>query len=92
LNSYTREDKLEHHQEYCNNHEAVRIVFPEPGTMLGFNNYNRSMRQLFVAYADFEGFIKPIDTWQPDPCKSYTNKFQHHVPSSFFTTSNALMT
>jgi len=36
LNSYTREDKLEHHQEYCNNHEAVRIVLPEPGTMLGF--------------------------------------------------------
>ena len=36
LNSYDSEDKLKLHQEYCNNHEAVRIVLPEPGTMLGF--------------------------------------------------------
>jgi len=83
LNSYTREDKLEHHQEYCNNHEAVRIVLPEPGTMVGFKNYTRSMRHPFVVYADFKSFIKPIDTCQPDLCKSYTNKYQHHVPSSF---------
>jgi len=82
LNSYTREDKLEHHQEYCNNHESVRIVLPEPGTMLGFKNYNRSMRHPSDVYADFESFIKPIDTCQPDPCKSYTEKYQHHVPSS----------
>jgi len=93
LNSYTREDKLEHHQEYCNNHEAVRIVLPEPGTMLGFKNYNRSVRHPFVVYADFESFIKPIDTCQPDPCKSChtltnTNIMSHHRS---VTTSNALM-
>jgi len=34
-------------------------------------------------YADFESFIKPIDTCQPGPCKSYTNKYQHYVPSLF---------
>jgi len=92
LNSYTREDKLEHHQEYCNNHEAVRIELPEPGTMLGFKNYSRSMRHPFVVYADFESFIKPIDTCQPDPSKSYTkniNIMSHHRS---VTTSNALMT
>ena len=41
------------------------------------------MRHPFVVYADFESFIKPIDTCQPNPKKSYTKKYQHHVPSSF---------
>ena len=41
------------------------------------------MRVPFVVYADFESFIKPIDTCQPDPRGSYTNKYQKHVLSSF---------
>ena len=41
------------------------------------------MRVPFVVYADFESFIKPIDTCQPSPEKSYTNKYQKHTPSSF---------
>ena len=41
------------------------------------------MRVPFVVYADFESFIKPIDTCQPNPNTSYTNKYQKHVPSSF---------
>ena len=83
LNSYDSEDKLKLHQEYCNNHEAVKIDLPKPGTMLGFKNYNRSMRHPFVVYADFESFIKPTDTCQADPSKPYTKKYQPHVPSSF---------
>ena len=42
-------------------------------------------------YADFESFIKPINTCQPDPCKSYTkniNTMSHHRSG---TASNALM-
>jgi hypothetical protein len=47
------------------------------------NNYNRSMKVPFVVYADFESFIKPIDTCQPDPSMSYTKQYQKHTPSSF---------
>jgi len=61
LNSYTREDKLKQHHEYYSNHEALKIDLLKPGSMLGFNNYNRSMRHPFVVYADFESFIKPTD-------------------------------
>ena len=56
---------------------------PEPGSTLKFKNFNHSMRVPFVIYADFESFIKPMDTCQPDPEESYTNKYQRHVPSSF---------
>ena len=72
LNSYDSEDKLEQHWEYCKNHAAVKIDLPKPGSMQGFKNYNRSMMHPFVVYADFESFIKPIDSCQPDPSKPYT--------------------
>ena len=81
LNGFRLKEYLEKHQEYCDLQAAVKI--PRPGTILSFNNYKRSMRVPFVVYADFESFIKPIDTCQPDPKKSYTKPYQKHSPSSF---------
>ena len=83
FNRIQRKDSLRKHTEYCSQHEAQKIELPEPGTMLSFKNYYRKMRVPFVVYADFESFIKPIDTCQPNPNTSYTNKYQKHVPSSF---------
>src|SRR5688572_8188977 len=83
LNGYREVESLNRHSEYCSQQDAQRIELPEPGTMLSFKNYYRKMRVPFVVYADFESFIKPIDTCQPNPNTSYTNKYQKHVPSSF---------
>ena len=83
LNGFTRIEALTKHSEYCSQQDAQKIELPEPGTMLSFKNYSRKMRVPFVVYADFESFIKPIDTCQPNPNTSYTNKYQKHVPSSF---------
>src|ERR1043165_7701587 len=62
LTGYERIEALVKHTEYCSQHDAQKIELPEPGTMLSFKNYNRSMRVPFVVYADFESFIKPITT------------------------------
>ncbi|XP_065639665.1 uncharacterized protein LOC136072388 [Hydra vulgaris] len=51
--------------------------------MIEFKNYNKSMRVPFVVYADFESFIKPINTCSPNPNESYTKQYQKHTPSSF---------
>ena len=83
LNGFTREEALIKHKEYCNQEDAVRVVLPEPGTMLDFKNYNRSMKVPFVIYADFESCIKPLDTCQPSTNKSFTRKIQKHIPISF---------
>ena len=83
LQGYRELGSLHKHVEYCSQHDAQKIELPEPGTMLSFKNYYRKMRVPFVVYADFESFIKPIDTCQPNPNTSYTNKYQKHVPSSF---------
>ncbi|XP_065640538.1 uncharacterized protein LOC136073101 [Hydra vulgaris] len=61
----------------------VRIQLPKPNTMIEFKNYNKSMRVPFVVYADFESFIKPINTCSPNPNESYTKQYQKHTPSSF---------
>src|SRR6218665_1932648 len=37
----------------------------------------------FIVYADFESFLKPIDTCQQDPSVSYSYTHQKHIPSSF---------
>src|SRR5271157_3498339 len=83
LNGFRVLKSLAKHNEYCSQHDAVKPQLPEPGTMLQFENYNRSMRVPFIVYADFESFIKPIGSCQPNPGESYTNKYQKHTPSSF---------
>ena len=56
---------------------------PKEGSTISFNQYKKSMRVPFVVYADFESFIKPIDTCDPNPDESYTKQYQKHTPSSF---------
>ena len=83
LNSFGYKESLEKHKKYCDQHKAVRSKMPKPLTTLTFKNHNRSMRVPFIVHADFESFIKPIDTCQPDPSTSYTKKYQKHTLSSF---------
>ena len=74
LNPFHSQESLDKHLEYCSAHEAVKTETPEVGTTLKFKNYNRSMRVPFIVYADFESFIKPIDTCEPNPKNSYTKQ------------------
>ena len=74
---------LSRYQEYCNEHEAVKITLPEEGTMLKFKNYRRGEKVPFIVYADFESYIKPIQPCDPNPGSSYTKKYQKQEPSSF---------
>ena len=71
------------HQEYCNEHEAVKIELPEEGTMLKFKNYHRSEKVPFIADADFESYNKPMQSCEQNPESSYTKQYQKHKPSSF---------
>ncbi|XP_065679834.1 uncharacterized protein LOC136094149 [Hydra vulgaris] len=83
LQSFSTEESFSKHRLYCDSVNSIRIEIPEPNTMIEFTNYNRSMKVPFVIYADFESFIKPIDTCTPNPDESYTKQYQKHTPSSF---------
>ena len=84
LNPFNDQKALDKHEEYCSNHESVKIIMPKKGTMLRFENYHRGERVPFVIYADFESCIKSIDTCDPNPENSYTKQYQKHEPISFY--------
>ena len=83
FNPFPSEKSLNEHKEYCIEHKAVKIKLPEEGTMLKFKNYDRREKVPFIVYADFECFIKPIQSCDPDDKESYTKQYQKHEPSSF---------
>jgi len=76
LNHFPNEKALERHEENCQNHDAIKIVLPEKGSILEFKNHKHSMRVPIVVYADFESFTKPFDSCQPDPDRSFTKAYQ----------------
>ena len=61
LNPFWCEESLSRHQEYCNEHEAVKTELPKRGTMLKYEHFHRSEKVPFVVNADFESYIKPLD-------------------------------
>ena len=83
LNPFWCEEAFSKHKEYCDEYEAVKIQLPEKGTILKFKNYHRSEKIPFIEYADFECYIKPIQSCEPNPESSYTKQYQKHEPSSF---------
>ena len=83
LNGYDTPEKLDYHKEYCSEKESIKINMPPPETYLKFEKYHYSERAPFAIYADFESLLKPLDTCEPDPNKSYTLKYQKHEPVSF---------
>jgi len=83
LNHFPNDKALEKHEENCQNHDAIKIVLPEKGSILELKIHKHSMRVPIVVYADFESFTKPIDSCQPDPDRSFTKAYQKHEPSGF---------
>ena len=81
LNPFLCKKSLDKHLEYCGKYEAVKIKMPDKGTMLKFLKDRKKVP--FIIYADFESFIKPLQSCEPDPEKSYTNQYQKYEPSSF---------
>ena len=50
---------------------------------LKYKNYHRSEKVPVIIYADFEAYIKPMQSCDPNPESSCTKKNQKHEPSSF---------
>ena len=84
LNPFNSEYSLNKHKNYCYNNECVKINMPEKGSILKFKNFCNSERMPFTVYADTESLLKNIKNSKPEnPNKSYTKKYQKHVPISF---------
>jgi len=60
LNHFPNEKALEKHKENCQNHDAIKIVLPQEGSILEFKNHKHSMRVPIAVYADFESFTNRL--------------------------------
>ncbi len=83
MNGFGTNKMLTTHQEVCLKRKPQTEVFPNPGDTTKFKNYERLHDVPFAVYADFESFVKPLETEDKDPSKSYTIQYQSHVPSGF---------
>ena len=83
LNPFQSEESLNKHKEYCDTNECIKIKMPEKGSVLKFKNYCNSEKVPFVIYSDIESLLKQIQSCEPNPESSYTEKYQKHEPISF---------
>lgn len=66
-----------------NNFRIDKFGKSVPENILKFENFEKQLKVPFVVYADFESILKPFDTCEPNPAKSFTNKTFSHEPFSF---------
>ena len=58
-------------------------MYPKPGETIKFESFERLDDVPFSVYADFESFVEPVQLAERDPSKSFTTKYQNHIPSGF---------
>ena len=63
LNSFHTKERLNQHSKYCSNHKLTVINLPKAGSNISFKDFNKSIKHLFVIYADFESIREKIDTF-----------------------------
>jgi hypothetical protein len=81
---FIREDLLQDHETLCSQHGPQRIELPnENNATLFYKDYHKQLKVPFAIYADFESLTTKIDLTQPNPEKSFTEKYQHHQPCGF---------
>ena len=88
LNGFNTEKSLENHLECCSTNECVKTILPDGEKFkdyIKFENYQKMHKVPFVVYADFECFLKPVDTHAGD-LRTTSGKivqYQKHEPSGF---------
>ena len=83
LYHYTKEELLEKHINYCGNNETAAVIMPTKNSILKFQHHFKKLPLPFIIYADFECFTIPVNSYQPNPDKSFTKTYQKHEPSGY---------
>ena len=81
LHNFSSKELLDNHliDNLCTKKDATaKIILPEVGSTIKFNNIHKQLKAPFVIYADFECITEHIDD-KDVGCSEY----QKHIPSSF---------
>ena len=84
LGKFSTNNALNNHKTRCFSNETCVTIMPTEDTnILEFKNYHYKNRLPVAIYADFEAINKKIQTNQPNPESSYTNKIFKQEPISY---------
>ena len=79
FHSYLTLNKLKKHERVCNNHDYCYIDMPEKGkNILKYNPGDKSLKALFIIYADLECLLKKKQPHQNNSESSYTQRKARH--------------
>ena len=72
--SYNTQNKLKKHKKVCENHDYCYVEMPEEDNkILKYNQGEKSMKVLFIIYADLECLLEKMNT-------CYNNPKNHQQP------------
>ena len=84
LQGFSTEEILNCNVKDCFNiRHKERIKMPKKSEYVKYKNCERKIKLPFMVYADFESILVLGDNGKQNPEKSYMNKYQKHVASSY---------
>ena len=84
FHAYATRDKLERHKNVYENHDYGCVEMPnKDNKILKYNHGEKSMKALFIIYADLESLLAKMSTCYDSPEKSSTTKINKHTPSGY---------
>ena len=94
FHSYSTKNKLEKHEKVCNDHDYCYV----DNKKSKYNYREKSMRDLFIIYAELECLLEKMNACHNNLEKSSTDKINMHKLSgyslytncSFYSTNNKL--
>ena len=82
FHSYSTKNKLKSHKKTCENRNYCNVEMPnEDNKIIKYNQREKSIKSLFIIYADLECLLEKISTCYNNPEKSSTNEINKHTPS-----------
>ena len=77
-------NRLKKHEKICKDHDYCHVKMPdEDNKILEYSPGEKSLKVLFIIYADLECLLERIDTCHNNPEKSYTEKKAKYTPSGY---------
>ena len=83
FNSYHILNKLKNYERVCNNHDYCHLDMPKQHEKIKYLPGEKSLKVLFIIYADLESLLKKVRSCQNNPKNSYTEKKVKYKPSRY---------
>ena len=80
FHSFRTENKLKKHKNVCKSHDYCYVeMHKEDNKILKYNHGEKSMKVLFIIYADLHSVLEKMNTCHNHPKKSSTTKINKHT-------------